>query len=57
MVGIIPISEYTFFIRNWFIRNEYKAGQKIKKLWYFVQEGANCKMKLVHLLKTHSLTL
>ena len=54
---LYPKQNTYFFIRNWFIRNECWAGQKHKKLWYIVQEGASCKMKLVYLLKTHSLAL
>ena len=51
---LCPNQNTHFLIRNWFIRNEYQAGQKIKKFQYFVQEGASCEMKLVHLLKKHS---
>ena len=29
-------SKYTFFIRNWFIRNYYSAAQKVKKVQYWV---------------------
>ena len=35
---LTPMLICTFFIRNLMIRNELQTGQKVKKLWYFIQE-------------------
>ena len=46
MTGRGPTQVHVF-IRNWFIRNEYEAGQKIKKLCYFVQgKLRNCPISI-----------